>query len=474
MRALPSLMTVVAFGVALAGCAVGPRYVPPATSAVEAAPFVSAKTPVTADQTPPAAWWRLYNDPVLDSLVQRALAENQDLKVAIANLENARALVGEARSQLYPTTALSAGPSYGRTTTANADAVAAHQKEAKSTWTYSEAFTAAYEVDLFGRVRRSIQAARADAGAAEAARDAMRITVVAETAQAYVDICAYAEQAATARRSVDVVRQTYDITVRERDAGAASDFDVARAATLLRQAEAAVPPLDGARRVAVFELAALLGLPPAQAPAEATACKTPPKLTQPLPTGDGAALLRRRPDVRQAERQLAADTARIGVAVAGLYPDITLNASVDAAAASVSRLGNPTSVAYGLGPLISWTFPNTTLAQAQVRAARATAKGSLARFNSTVLQALKETEQALTTYGAELDHHAALAAAADRADEALRLADVQYKAGSLSFLDYLQTETIAVSADQALAASGQQLAVDQVAVFKALGGGWET
>jgi len=458
--------------VALSGCAVGPNYRAPATPASAAGPFVSTAPSSAASEAVPPDWWRLYNDPVLDRLVREALVENDDLKVAAANLTNAQALVSQARAGLFPSTDASAGAAYGRSATSDELASLTGAKAA-ATWFYSTGFSAAYQVDLFGQIRRSIEAARASAEAQQAAEDAVRVTVAAETAAAYANVCGYAEQAATARRSLQLVQESYDITVRQRDAGALSDFDVARAATLLEQTRAAIPTFDGQRRAALFELTALLGKTPAEAPADAAACQTPPRLAQPLPVGDGAALLKRRPDVRQADRQLASATAKIGVAVASLYPSVSLGGAINAGADTPGQLFNYNSVSYSAGPLISWTFPNTLVALAQIRQARAVASGALASFDSTVVQALKETEQALTTYAAELDRHGALSAARDRANEALRLAQIQYQAGTASYLDLLTAETTVVNAEQALAASDQLLSSDQVAVFQALGGGWE-
>jgi NodT family efflux transporter outer membrane factor (OMF) lipoprotein len=467
---IPGWISLAAAGLSLAGCAVGPNYKPPMTPPTAAGPFVSTAPSSAATQAVPTDWWRLYNDPVLDRLVREALVENDDLKVAAANLANAQAMVSEARAGLFPSTDLSAGANYGKSSSTSSSTSG---NRAQPGWFYSTGFTAAYQIDLFGQIRRSIEAAKANAEAQEAAENAVRVTVAAETAAAYANVCGFAEQAAVARHSLQVVQENYDITVRQRDAGALSDFDVARQATLLEQARAAIPTFDGQRRAALFELTALLGKTPAEAPADAAACQTPPTLRQPLPVGDGAALLKRRPDVREADRQLASATAKIGVAVASLYPSVSLGGAINAGATTPGQLFHNSSISYSVGPLISWTFPNTLVALAQIREARATASGTLASFDSTVVQALKETEQALTTYAAELDRHAALSAARDRANEALRLANVQYQAGTASFLDLLTTETTVVVADQQLAASDQALSSDQVAVFQALGGGWQ-
>ncbi|MDR3507619.1 MAG: TolC family protein, partial [Caulobacteraceae bacterium] len=286
----------------LSACAVGPRYQHPATPPQAVGPFASTQVGQAVSDPVSPTWWRLYQAPVLDRLVEQALAENQNLKVAAANLDYAEALTGEARTNLLPTTDLSAGANYGRGATANAAAAAAGRSHAKSAWSYSTGFTAAYQVDLFGRVRRTIEAARANAEEAKAAEDAVRVTVAAETTSAYVQACGYAAQAAIARRSLDTARKTYDLTARRRVLGAVSDFDLAQARATLEQAKAVVPGLDGQRRNALLELTALLGKTPSEIPAEAAACVAPPRLSRPLPVGDGAALLRRRPDVRQAER----------------------------------------------------------------------------------------------------------------------------------------------------------------------------
>ncbi len=458
---------------ALAGCEVGPRYVAPGTASTAAQPFVSATPDVAASGQPlPAEWWRLYDDPVLDRLVPAALAENADLKTAQANLIYAQGLLDEARVGLFPSTDLSAGATYGKSFAA-APLSSVGGAAVKPRWGFTGGFSAAYQLDLYGRIRRGIEAARANAQAAADAENVVRVTVAAETTNAYANVCAYAEQAAVARHSVSVLRQGYDILVTERSLGAVSDLDVARQATLLDQALSTIPTLEGQRRAALFELAALVGRTPADIPADAAACATPPRIARVLPVGDGAALLRRRPDVREAERNVAAATARIGVATADLYPTISLTGAVNSAAGSLGGLGSANAISYALGPLLTWSFPNILAARAHIRETTAQTSAAIASFDSTVLTALRDTETALTAYGGELNRHAALASARENANRAFALAQIQNRAGSLSFLDLLTAETTLVSADQQLAQSDQAVANDQVAVFQALGGGWE-
>jgi NodT family efflux transporter outer membrane factor (OMF) lipoprotein len=451
----------------LAGCAVGPRYVPPTPPAGAADGFVGAKaTPAVTEAPLPEHWWRLYQDPALDDLVQKALTENNDLKTAEANLIYAQGLLSEARDGRFPTTNLNAGADYGRETLPTGLA-------AKSRTFELAGFTAAYQLDIFGQITRAIQAARANAQAQAAARDVVRVTVAAQTAGAYANICGYGEQLAAARDSLAVIQKTYDLTLAQRDAGALSDFDVSRERVVLEQTRAQIAPLEGARRVNLFVLAALVGETPAHVPQAAAACASPPRLAQPLPVGDGAALLRRRPDLREAERNLAAATARIGVATAQLYPTVSLGGGISTGALTPAGLGNINNATYSVGPMMSWTFPNVLIARDHIREAGAQAQAALATFDGTVLTALSDTEQALATYGAELDHHMALAAAQKAANEALASAQTQFQDGAFSFLDLLTAQSTAVSANQALAQSDQTLAADQIAVFQALGGGWE-
>jgi NodT family efflux transporter outer membrane factor (OMF) lipoprotein len=296
--------------------------------------------------------------------------------------------------------------------------------------------------------------------------------VAAETARAYAQICALGEQLTVARHSLDIVSHEAEITVQRHEAGANSLFDVVRAQGLVAQVRASIPPFEGQRRAALFQLSALLGRTPAQGPADALACVLPPHLDSLIPVGDGSALLKRRPDIRQSELRLASATARIGIATADLYPRISLTGFYGGVTATFTDLASRDARAWGIGPSISWTFPNQALPRARIRQARATAAAALANFDGSVLQALKETEQALATYGAELDRRQALADAQDSAKQAFDLAHDQFINGAVSNLDLLTAEQVLVAVDASVAVSDAALIQDQIAVFKALGGGW--
>jgi NodT family efflux transporter outer membrane factor (OMF) lipoprotein len=456
----------------LASCKVGPNYRPPAPLPGADAPLVSLNESLETTAQPPDTWWQLYSDARLDALIQEAFSANRDLAAADANFSAARAIVAAAKSARYPSTGLGVGGIYGR------DAITDEILELgghppATIWLFEDLFQVGYEVDLFGRVRRSVEAARANAQAAAAARDAVKVVVAAETARAYAALCALGEELNVSRHSLDVVSHEAEITSNRRAAGAGSDYDVARAESLVAQVRSAIPPLEGQRRAALFELTAILGRTPANAPHELESCIEPPHLSALIPVGDGAALLKRRPDVRQAERRLAAATAQIGIATADLYPTIHLAGLFGGAASEFSQLQTNLGVTWGVGPAVSWTFPNQTGPRARIRQAKANQRGALAQFDSVVLGALKETEEALSAYGAALDNRQAIGDAQSKIHSAFDMAHGQFLAGAISNLDLLTTEQTLVAIDASVAASDALLVQDQIAVFKSLGGGWQ-
>jgi NodT family efflux transporter outer membrane factor (OMF) lipoprotein len=456
----------------LTACHAGPNYRSPAPPSGAEGPLVSLDAALETAAPPPAAWWRLYDDPRLDELVQEALTANRDLAAADANLAGARAALTAVHAERYPSTEAIAGGVYGRDPVTEEILELSGQRP-QTLWLFEDVFQAAYEVDLFGRIHRAIEQASANAEAVAAARDSVRVVVAAETARGYAEICALGEQLAVARRSLDIVTHEATITEQRYQAGGGSQFDVQRSRALVSQVSATIPQLEGLRRAALFEVTALLGRTPAHAPRDLEACVTPPRLTALIPVGDGRALIRRRPDVRQAERRLAAATAAIGVATADLYPTIRLTGFYGGAAPEVGQLSTNAGLVWGLGPSISWSFPNQAGARARVRQAKAAQASALASFDSVVLTALKETEQALSTYRATLDNRQALVDAQGSIHRSFEIARDEFAAGSISSLDLLTTEQSLVALDAAVASSDAALVQDQIAVFKALGGGWE-
>ncbi|CAN5253447.1 efflux transporter outer membrane subunit [soil metagenome] len=454
----------------LAACAVGPRAPDAALPQTASGAFVSAPTS-TAVTTAEVRndWWRLYDDPVLDGLIGQAFAENNQLEAAEANLRAVRASLSEARAGRLPTTGLSASASRSQ----GSAATSGTGVQGPETDVYDVGLDASYEIDLFGRVGSSIRAARADADAQAAALDVIRVSVAAETARAYADACSANAQIAVAERTLGLQQNTADLTQRLLEGGAGTGLDTARAQTALATTRATLPSLRAQRDGALYRLATLTGSTPVQASEAARSCARPPQLSQPIPIGDGAALLARRPDVRQAERALAAAAARVNVATASLYPTISLGGSFGSTALNSGDRGKDENYRFSFGPLISWSFPNIAVARARIAQTGALTDAALATFDQTVLTALQETETALTNYANELDRRAALTEARDQAATAARLSRVRFDAGADNFLTVLDAERTLAGADAALAQSDALVTTYQIAVFKALAGGWE-
>ena len=458
---------------ALAACrTVGPDYALPPAAVINRTEAGAAFLPTGSDQLAPdaalpARWWSLYEDPTLDALVQRALQDNAELKAAQAHLRRAAAVYEQALDAGGFEAEAEAG-----VTRAQLSAESFLLDHALPPITLGDGrFAVSYQFDLAGKLKRGAEAARADEQSVAAARDLARITVVAEVVGSYLEICHANHEVEVATQSLQLQQRGRDITRRLIAAGRGTAPEQARANAQVALLEAALPPLQAKRSAAAYSLAALLGQTPGQLPDGVTACAHAPALAQPLPVGDGRALLARRPDVRQAERRLAAATARIGVATAELYPDIRLGASVGAAGL-LEDIGGALTRQWSLGPLVSWTLPSSG-SRARIRATEAGADEALASFDQTVLQALRETQTALDRYAQDLRRLQALQTAQQQAALAAAQNRRLYQGGRTPYLSSLDADRSLASAEATLADAQAQVSRDQVHLFLALGGGWD-
>jgi NodT family efflux transporter outer membrane factor (OMF) lipoprotein len=458
-------------GLLLAACqVVGPDYQLPGQAALKrpdlqgelhggGAEVVSA--PVPAD------WWKLYQDPRLDQLVSAALASNSDLRVAAANLARARAQVDEAAA---------AGGFSGAV-----DIAAERIQESGEAFLLEDkvpvanignlALSASYQFDLFGVLQRGIEAARANADATQAAVDTARITLVADVVRAYTQICAANEERAIAEQSLDLQQQGVTLVQRLRDAGRGDETQVTRTETQFKSLRAELPRFEALRQAGLFRLSMLLARPPEQLPAGVGQCAQLPQITQLMPVGDGAALLKRRPDIRQAERRLAASTAGIGIATGELYPDISIGASIGTVGL-IDNLGKPATNRWGFGPLLSWTIPSNG-ARERVRQAEAASQAALAHFDGVVLNAIREAQTGLAQYRALLERRDALVDTERSAQTAAKQTHRFFLAGRESFLADLQAMRTYTDVRGQLAAAESQVAMGRIELFLALGGGWQ-
>jgi NodT family efflux transporter outer membrane factor (OMF) lipoprotein len=452
---------------ALSACAAGPDYALPPSPTASSGPFLSANGPAFAATAIPDDWWRLYDDPVLDGLVSDALAANTDLRQAVARIDRARAGLRGARVDRLPQTALGTGATYGRLPGSQRPIGAARED-----WSFDGGIHVAYEVDLFGRVSRGIEAARADLAASEGDADAMRVIVVAETTRAYADAASGAERLRVAQEIVALLDQSLGLVRRRHDAGLEDGLAVARVATLREQRAAEIPALEADRAAALFRLATLTGRAPAELPPIAAQRSIALDIEQPLPVGDGSALLARRPDIRAAERRLAANTARIGVATADLYPRITFGASAGSTGPDIGDIFTGGPLRWLLGPLLSWSFPNQEPIRARIDATEADTQAALAAFDGAVLNALEETEVALSRYAKALERRRALQAANLEAERAAGILRAQQREGTVNSLDRLDAERTLAEAAAQLVEQDAVVSRAQIDVFRALGGGW--
>jgi NodT family efflux transporter outer membrane factor (OMF) lipoprotein len=454
---------------ALSACAVGPDYVAAPPSPASSGPFLAAGAPPVSPSALPADWWRLYDDPVLDGLVADALAANTDLRQAVARIERARAGLRGAGAERLPQTAIGAGGSYSRQPESQVPPGADREG-----WSHDVGIEVGYELDLFGRVGRTVEAARADLAASQADADAVRVIVVADTTRAYADAATGAAQLRVAREIVALLDQSLALTTRRHDAGLESGLAVAQIGALREQRAAEIPALEAARQAALYRLATLTGRAPAELPPIAGERSIGLEIRDPIPVGDGAALLARRPDIRAAERQLAANTARIGVATADLYPRITLGGSIGSTGPGLGDMLTGGPLTWLVGPLLSWAFLNQEPARARIDAAEAKTQESLAAFDGAVLLALEETETALSNYARSLERRAALQAASEQAERAARITRAQQREGAINSLARLDAERTLAETRAQLAAQDAEVSRAQIDLFRALGGGWSS
>jgi NodT family efflux transporter outer membrane factor (OMF) lipoprotein len=471
MRKKNRLAVAFCLALTLAGCTVGPNYKLPSAAVVNApaaeGPFHGAQIKAVTSAALPGHWWRLYKDPRLDALIEQTLAANTDLRVAEANLERSRNLLEAAKAAREPDVAIGLG---ANETERSAEAYV-HNGPIPERGLYDVGISVSYDLDLFGRLKRGVEAASAEAEVAQAARDLARVNVAAQTVQAYAEICDAGAELAVTRRLLQLQAQNVALMQRMAQGGRSIKIDVVRQEEQQDQLRATVPAFTARQARALYRLAVLAGRPPGQFDATLTDCHAALRMTTPMPVGDGESLLRRRPDVRAAERRLAAATAEIGVETAALYPTVQLGASLGSTGA-IKDFVSPLTQRYSAGPVISWHL-NHSVARARIAAANADAKAELARFDAVVLKALEETEAALAVYARDLDRQSELEAGLTHARKLAEAAHEMQSAGRTNAVATLTAERAFASAEQTLAVNQSQISRDQIALFLALGGGWE-
>jgi multidrug efflux pump len=452
----------------LGGCAVGPDFKQPHT-AVTASFANGAQTNLSTAATE-TNWWQGFHDATLSRLVQQAVMTNQDIRIATARVREARALRSRTVLEAFPI--VPAGASWTKST-ASKDAMHGQGRELRESELYTVGFDATWELDIVGRVRRSIEASTADLRAIEAQRRDVLVSVIAEVARNYFELRGAQNGLNVARQNAENQRETLEIAEAKLRAGRASELDTARARAQLQATLALIPPLEVSAKRAMHRLSVLTGQQPAALEPELAAPQPLPALPPLVNIGTPEELLRRRPDIRAAEDFLAAATARIGVQTADLFPRVTFNGRAAFQAADLAGLSQAGADTYSFGPSITWAALDLGRVRALMQAAKARADAELAFHEKTVLTALEETENALVEFGRAQARRDYLRDSVRSAVEAVTLAADRYRSGIADFLQVLDAQRTQLLLQEQLALSETRCATALVAVYKALGGGWE-
>lgn len=454
------IIAIVLLTTTLAACATRRPYVAAPVAPVSPMQIGAA---LVVEQPLDLQWWAQFDDPVLAALVEQALGANGDVRVAVARVQQARAAFDDTSLDRWPSVPVGAGV----TRTDAATPGFSDQRQAVNS--YRLGFDAYWEIDVFGRVRSAIDAAAANAGAYEATLDDVRVSVAAEVARNYFELRGIQHQQAVAERSLVNQQETLRLTRVRLDAGIGDAQDVASASARVAAIQAELPPLRAALGERANRLAVLVGERPGNLTADLRPRAYPP-LGKAIAIGEPGTLLTRRPDVRVAERRLAAATAREGIAAADLYPRITVTGFLGLLAGRGSLFGKSESLAYSVAPALSWAGLDIASARARLRGAAAVTREAAAEYEQAVLLAIEEVQNALTRYH---EQQARLVALVDQARESTRAADlarVRYREGLSDFLSLLDAERTQLQAENAVASAESGVFTGMIAVYKSLGG----
>lgn len=452
----------------LAACAVGPDYSAPETQVEES--WTGEHIQTAADNAPAAAWWQTLQDPVLTQLMEDTATHNLDVRIALANIEQARALRRISIAPFFPQVSGSADATReGFSEATNRNRVNVEQERDS----FNASLDAVWELDFFGRIRRSNEAATARLQASEEDRRDILTAALAESAQSYFTARGLQKRIEVLRHNVELLREVEDIAKTQFEAGVTTEFDYTTAVGERQQVESTLPTLEADLAAAIYRISVLAGKDPNHYTAlleESAPLPAPPDI---VPVGLRSDLLRRRPDIRRAERELAASNADIGVATAELFPRISLTGSVGTSALVFSDLFTSGGLRHSYGGILSLPIFQGGALMANIDAAKAFNKASLLNYEKAVLIALEEAEVSLTRYGREWQTLERLQSAEAQREEAYRIARLRYEEGQENFLIMLDAERSLVTAQDQTIQSETRILTFLTQLYKALGGGWQ-
>ena len=461
----PSLAARGAAAALLGSCEVGPDYVPPVLDEdVVEETFTAVEDPAfSSDEGDIREWWTVFDDPMLTSIIHMAEEGNKDLKIAVSRVSEARARLGFAKAGRYPSIGIGGGVASTNDMFTGFETRTVSSIGADVSW----------ELDVFGRVSRQIEAENADYEATEEDQRDVRVTLMAEVARAYIGVRALQMQLESAEKNLESQKQILELTRSRTANGISSELDLSRALSIYAASEAAVPPLRVGLSREVNTLGVLIGKNPTALQKELAEPKPIPVPPTHVTVGVPADLLRQRPDIRAAERRLAAQTARVGIATADLYPTFGINGSLGFSDFAGGNLLDAGSRAFSLGPSMQWTLFDGGRTRSAIKIADAGVEQALLLYERTVLSALQEVETAMTTFTQEGSRVGALERAASSSREALRLSTGLYEKGLIDYEQLLDVQRSLLSQEIEVSAARGQAATSLVMLYRALGGGWD-
>jgi multidrug efflux system outer membrane protein len=458
------LSTAYIFLLATSGCMVGPNYHPPQVSVPSAWTSWPGETTAEADLV---HWWRAFNDPNLTSLMDRAVKSNLDLKQAESRVRQARAARRVVSAGLWPT--LDVTGSYTKTQTAGGAGGGPTRHDLWKT-----GLDAAWELDIFGGVRRSVEAADADIQAAvEDQRDVL-VTLTGEVALNYIELRGYQQEIVIAKNNLEAQQRTAALTRQRFSSGLVGALDVANADAQVGNTSSQIPALETSAQQTIYSLSVLLGSEPAALSKELSPVSAIPVTPPTVPAELPSTLLRRRPDIRRAEAQIHAATARIGVATADLFPKFNLTGSAGYQSNALSTLMNSRTSFWSFGPSVDWQIFSAGSIRANIEVQKALTEQAVLTYQTAVLTALQDVENALVAYSKEQQRHKALRDTVAANRKAVGLAIQLYSQGQTDFLSVLDAQRSLYTSEDSLVQSTRDLSTDFVSLYKALGGGWDS
>lgn len=469
MTRLRLILVLISSVILLGACAVGPDYTVPQTELDAEFNQLRSEAGLTAEQpTELARWWTTLEDPVLDRLIDQAVDKNLDLRAATSRLRQVRALRNVAEGARFPTLDANAQAQRSRAS-GNVS-----PEDDLTTELYASGFDAGWELDLFGGVARSVEAAEADVSAAVESRRDVLVSILAEVALNYIEVRSFQARLLIAQENLESQIDTFDLIKSRYAAGLVQEIDLERARSNVEKTRSSIPQLSTQLERAHNRLAMLLGEQPGALNEVLTQYEILPSPPIEVAIGVPADLLRRRPDIRRTERQLAAETARVGVATAELYPKLRLMGSVGLETLSSGSLFQSASRTFGIGSIISWPLFSGGQVRNRIEAQSEVQEQAYLAWQIAVLAALEEVNNAITAYTNEQIRQAALQTSAESAIRAAKLARSRYDAGIADFIEVLDTDRERLSTQDALATSSAEIITSLIRLYKALGGGWQS